>query len=128
MNTLEEAAKVLENNWCTGYLFNEDKFCSIGAIVAVEENLVTAILDTEALEERFAMEGEIYQKARESKAVKALAEEIIDQTSNHDIRDEYMNMFGNGKFDDVVIDFNDTQDDVEPVLEMFRHAAKRLDS
>jgi hypothetical protein len=111
MNVLEQAAEVLENGWCRRNLVDDsgDKFCALGAIAAVKLGLTR-----DMLEENPGLENEMYDKLEEMEEVKVLAETILDD----EVR---------GNATGVVFNFNDDQHSVEPVIEMMKLAAKRLD-
>lgn len=117
MNNLEEAAALIENGWCIGQLRNGDgKYCSVGAVLAVhgisEQELFHEVLDTEINGTQ-----DPYKVANGLPEIRALADEIKSRGSY--TQSDYADV-------DVVYFWNDQQDDENAVLEVFKHAAKRL--
>jgi hypothetical protein len=131
-NVLSDSADTLaSNHWCTGSIKDGDKFCAVGAI---GYHLGLYGMETDL---RDVKNLNVYEEVRKSDAGKALAEEImssdyatgISKSSSDDGYDDYLaDYFKTGHYDDVIVEFNDAQTSVEPVIEMFRKAAARLDS
>lgn len=125
MNVLEESVKTLENGWCKSTLKDGDKFCAVGAIahnLGVNVGLIMSSWEDE----------DAYGMVKESSAGKALAQEIVESdwlASRHEtMREAFEWDYKHGNYDEIIYGFNDSQSTVEPVLEMMKHAAKRLDA
>lgn len=132
MNKIEEAVKLLENNWCVGELKEDDadKYCAVGALAAVTNNMV--FIKTDA-DKYIIDEDEVYEKMNKTEELRAVAQEIVESDiemywGNHKKdRMDIQGWYDDGDYAAVVYSFNDKQDSAEPVIEMFKHAAKRLD-
>lgn len=121
MNNLEEAAKLLENGWCVGFIKDRDKFCAVGALA------VAIGIDLTDIETKRP-----YELVDDSPEGKALAEEILEsdyfKNLGSALQDYTLIAFEKGDYSVITYHFNDRQESVEPVLEMFKYAAKRIDS
>ena len=134
MNILEEAAATLETgHWCTGSIKDGDKFCAVGAI-----GFHMGLYTMETTRNEVNDGPDVYSAVRAHPAGKALADEVIKSDWYHDAKAEW-NEELDGEFwidsyyiaeqwDDVIVEFNDAQESAEPVIELFKHAAKQLDS
>lgn len=113
MNNLEESVKILENGWCVGTFNDGDKYCAVGALRHVIF--------------RNGMELE-----RRGPEILALVTEIMEsewlKTAPERIKKDIEFFFESGWLEDVIFEFNDAQETSAPVIELFKHAAKRLDS
>lgn len=144
MNAIEQAVELLENAWCTGALYEQktedgmviDKHCAVGALAVatgsvewVTQDNGTVTWDDDA----------VYSNVEKTPEIKALAEEIFDTdwfaNLNEDFQVSMQSSFKKGElgskegyFSSIVYTFNDAQQTNEPVIEMFKMAAKRLDS
>lgn len=134
MNKLEEAAELLERGWCRGSLYEVeggDRFCAVGALAVTLDGMDAIEADKTA-----------YSLVKDSPEGKALAEEIMSRIVPEDltfandaditpqeIYDSYKYDFDLGLYDDVIYNYNDDiASGKEDVIEMMKHAAKRLDS
>jgi hypothetical protein len=124
MNAIEEAAKRLEQGWCKNELAEHvpgvgDKFCAVGAVASAELELTTKYIDEN--------EYKVYKMLKTSDSIKALAQEVVESGFYDDSSQEFIeDLYAHGQYDEIVYTFNDSQETVEPVLELFRKAAKRL--
>ena len=115
MNVLEQAAELIENGWCTQELMDGDgKYCSVGAVLAASGVKIDANEASGYAEGRYVYN--LYDYARSIPAIKALAEEIGERGN-----------FMSSNPVSTIYYWNDDQNDVNEVLEVFKHAAKRLD-
>lgn len=133
-NILEDAADLLDSgHWCAGYIKDGDTFCAIGA-VGYEMGLYDLKTEDGAIDAI-----DVYREFREHPAGKALADEVLASDWYKNIkeeghaydadRDDFVKVYyDDGEYDSVVIEFNDNQNNVKPVVELFRKAAARLDS
>lgn len=133
MNNIEKAVELLENGWCVGELESEedsDKHCAVGAVAAASGFLVVNVENGI----RYIDDDSTYGNFNASVEGKALAEEILDDTKpwfdmvgRKAWADGMTASYKDGAYDSVVFTFNDSQASPENVIEMFKHAAKRLD-
>lgn len=119
MNPIEEGIARLENGWCIGDLQDGDKFCAVGAVAK-------SLLGVDDLSYH---EEEAYKVFAKHPASKALAQAVLESDfTNQPIRADWKAHrqydFERGEYDCVVYAFNDSQDSVEPVLEVFRQGNK----
>lgn len=140
MNNLEEAAYLLENGWCTGDIVKHDeesggdKHCAVGALTAILDCIQyesDAYLYPKNERWEYVDDYSTYAEFNKSPEAKALAEEVMDTDWFHNSRNELKELYGRwfetGDYAAVVYSFNDDQESKEPVIEMFKYAAKRLD-
>lgn len=138
MNHIEEAAALLENGWCRGDLLKQDErdadaHCAVGALTSAMgiiqwfDNVDEAgpgelgyFIDDEAT----------YAQFNATPEGKALADEIMESQwfaeQTEEMQKWLTNDYQTGAYSPVVFTFNDGQEDKESVIEMFKHAAKRL--
>lgn len=128
MNVLEQAAELLENGWCQGSLHEHmndgDVFCAVGALATVITGQV----------QRTDMAYEIIENHASGMALfLEIMDERIRTASSEYTQDliEYRDAarVDRARFDisDEIINFNDAADNKEEVIEVMKHAAKRLD-
>jgi hypothetical protein len=119
MNPIEEGISRLENGWCTGHLQDGDKFCAVGSIAI---SLLDGVERITGLEE-----DEAYDRFNAHPASKVLAQAVLDSEwlqDNPQLDASLHRDFEYGSYSCVVFGFNDRQESVEPVLELFRQANK----
>lgn len=124
MNVLEQAAELIESGWCKANLIDNGKVCSLGAIIATIQGYTSSDIGNLTTKQYWDIENLAYEnETNDIPAVKALAAEIKKQHPRFDIQPEDYDMPDY----EVIYSYNDEQKSGEPVLEMFKHAAKRLD-
>lgn len=127
MNILENAADRLENHWCRESLRDGDKFCAVG-ILADEMGFDWS--NTEELE--LGTEGAPYEMVNNSVEGKALADEIMLTDWYIGMSDSGRSFFNGyyekGEYSVMIYCYNDEQVTKEPVMEVMKHAAKRLNT
>lgn len=133
MNRIEDAVALLENGWCVGDLvdpYDKDKHCAVGAMAAAAGHLNVTLNERN---QWVVDEDETYRAFNSIPEGKALAQEVlasywmVNHTNIHPSSAKYMlGSFEAELYDEVVFHFNDMQDDKEDVIEMFKHAAKRM--
>lgn len=125
MNHLEEAASLLENNWCAYAMERDGKYCSAGAVAKVAGlNPMYASSDSlNNLPEIIALADEIRESGYLQKELAEVAHEIYDEMGMSVTQYiEQMNPVT------VVTSWNDShdKDELPDILETFKYAAKRL--
>lgn len=126
MNNLNKAADLLRNGWCTGKYKDGDKFCALGAIAAIyDDSLRTVKGPVHFVEDQFS---EV--PFDDIPEIRTVAQVIIEQHperfedfENHSAEDLWHYFIPS----QIVFEFNDDQETVEPVIAMLEKAAVKLD-
>lgn len=121
-NVLTEAAKRLEEGWCTSSLVrngNGERFCALGAIAAVEHGLTYSALNSLPGNLKTILENALYTTLEGSAAVRAVYDELVERGECEAGKD------GEGRVNSIYR-FNDRQHSVESVVEVFRAASERM--
>lgn len=120
-NNLREAADLLSNGWCKGILKDGDKYCAVGALAKV-------VMDAD---EFYLAENDKYDIIQDLEEAKVLAETIAEHhpiVYYPDAKDLTMQPYLDlGEYADIMYLFNDAQESVEPVIQMFEKAAVKWD-
>lgn len=119
MNIIEDGIARLENGWCKSQLQDGDKFCAIGAVMRSQY----------AANVNMEVDKDIspYEDFKSHPAAKAMAKAVLedeDYFQSGEWKECVQSMYDDGVYDEIVYTFNDDQETVEPVLEMFRRANK----
>lgn len=111
------AADVVENGWCVGYLVQDgDKYCAVGALAKVLTGS-DAVLRT----------ADAYDIVKGSPEGKILADTINAESYGEDGVGFWTDLIEVGRYDDVIYDFNDSQESKDVVIEAMRKAAVRAE-
>lgn len=129
MNELEKAIDLVEQNWCAGSLIEDGKVCAAGAIYAAHKGYSAGHLKRLTFDETIDFENKAARYTNDSEAGKALAAEIIEQglhKAGGDNTEPYFVIWGFNDFDDDSASGEDKRQDPTEVIEVMKHAAKRL--
>lgn len=137
MNPLEQAAELLEQGWCSGGLYNDGKYCALGALAQVELDLDLRLAEygeweadkhkeqnSELYWKAVAYVADVYEQIEKTRSARVLAEQIYEDMGSDpaDLKD-----IDDDEIAGIIWSYNDSKSK-EQVLETFKYAAKRYDS